>query len=107
MGIITLIVAQNQKNARAIVKKGAEDAGAVEGKMGALGSNETMIVSSGVGASVQHNSAMDDAISALSNLGYARIEAGMVVANVLRQNPDANTSELIRLSLKEIGKGSL
>jgi Holliday junction resolvasome RuvABC DNA-binding subunit len=40
-------------------------------------------------------------------LGYARIEAGMVVANVLRENPDLETAELIRLSLKEIGKGSL
>lgn len=88
-------------------KLGTRIVSELKGKMGALGSDEITIISSGVGASVQHNSAMDDAISALSNLGYARIEAGMVVANVLRQNPDANTSELIRLSLKEIGKGSL
>ena len=53
------------------------------------------------------NQAMEEAISALANLGYARIEAGMVVANILRQNPDLETAELIRLSLKEIGKGSL
>ena len=88
-------------------KLGTRIVSELKGKMGALGSDEITIISSGAGATVQHSSAMDDAISALSNLGYARIEAGMVVANVLRQNPDANTSELIRLSLKEIGKGSL
>ena len=80
----------------------------LKGKMGALGSNETMQVlgTAGTKAPVQ-NQAMEEAISALANLGYARIEAGMVVANILRQNPDLETAELIRLSLKEIGKGSL
>ena len=79
-----------------------------KGKMGTLGSNETMPVFgvSGTKAPVQ-NQAMEEAISALANLGYARIEAGMVVANILRQNPDLATAELIRLSLREIGKGSI
>ncbi len=80
----------------------------MKGKMGALGANEAMPVLGGTGGSApQQNPAMEDAISALANLGYARIEAGMVVANILRQNPQVGTSELIRLSLKEIGKGSL
>ena len=80
----------------------------LKGKMGSLGSNETMQVlgSTGTKAPAQ-NQTMEEAISALANLGYARIEAGMVVANVLRQNPDLETAELIRLSLKEIGKGNL
>jgi len=80
----------------------------LKGKMGSLGANETMQVlgSSGTKAPVQ-NQAMEEAISALANLGYARIEAGMVVANILRQNPDLETAELIRQSLREIGKGSL
>ena len=80
----------------------------LKGKMGSLGSNEPMQVLGGTGtkAPVQ-NQTMEEAISALANLGYARIEAGMVVANILRQNPDLKTAELIRLSLREIGKGSL
>ncbi|MBP5343732.1 MAG: Holliday junction branch migration protein RuvA [Alphaproteobacteria bacterium] len=79
----------------------------LKGKMGALGSNETMAVIGGTSPAATGNPAMEEAISALANLGYARIEAGMVVANVLRQNPDTETSELIRLSLKEIGKGKI
>ena len=87
-------------------KLGTRIVSELKGKMGSLGANETMLVSKN-NSTAMENSAMEDAISALANLGYARIEAGMVVANVLRQNPDANTSELIRLSLKEIGKGNL
>lgn len=49
---------------------------------------------------------LDAAISALVNLGYGRSEAGMVVAGVLRTNPDATLNDLIRLSLKEIGKNN-
>ena len=80
----------------------------LKGKMGSLGSNEAMQVLGAAGTKAPaQNQAMEEAISALSNLGYARIEAGMVVANILRQNPDLETAELIRLSLKEIGKGSL
>ena len=75
-------------------------------KMGSLGANEEMVVSSGAGAPT-HNTAMEEAISALANLGYARIEAGMVVGNILRQNPDVATPELSRLALREIGKGGL
>jgi len=87
-------------------KLGARIVGELKGKMGSLGANETMAVSKS-GSALASSNVMEDAISALANLGYARIEAGMVVANVLRQNPDADTSELIRLSLKEIGKGNL
>ena len=80
----------------------------LKGKMGSLGANETMQVFGPTGTKAPpQNQAMEEAISALANLGYARIEAGMVVANVLRQNPDLETSELIRLSLREIGKGNL
>ena len=79
----------------------------LKGKMGSLGANETMQVLGTTTKAPVQNQAMEEAISALANLGYARIEAGMVVANVLRQNPDLETAELIRLSLREIGKGSL
>ena len=78
----------------------------LKGKMGSLGANEEMVVTGGTVTSV-HNTAMDEAISALANLGYSRIEAGMVVGNILRQNPDVATPELIRLALREIGIGGL
>lgn len=47
---------------------------------------------------------MEDAISALVNLGYQRLEAYRNVNAVLSQNPDVETSELIRLTLKEFAK---
>lgn len=47
---------------------------------------------------------MDDAISALVNLGYQRIEAYRAVNNVLSDNPDATVSDLIKLALKEFIK---
>lgn len=74
-------------------------------KMGTLGSAETMNVI-GAAASVSSHGAMEDAISALVNLGYGKSEAGMAVATILRQAPEAKTAELIRLALKEIGKGT-
>ena len=43
----------------------------------------------------------EDAISALVNLGYQRLEAYKVVNKVLNENADADVSTLIRLSLKE------
>lgn len=47
---------------------------------------------------------MEDAISALVNLGYQRIEAYRVVNLVLSKNENADMSEIIRLSLKEFAK---
>ncbi len=43
----------------------------------------------------------EDAISALVNLGYQRLEAYKAVNRVLNDNPQADVSTLIRLSLKE------
>ena len=77
----------------------------LKGKMGSLGTNEEMAV---LGTTGSNNAPiMSEAVSALVNLGYSRTEAGMVVATVLRQNPEAGVGEVIRLSLKEIGKGSV
>ncbi len=47
---------------------------------------------------------MEDAISALVNLGYQRLEAYKSVNAVLSKKPDAETAELIRLALKEFAK---
>lgn len=46
----------------------------------------------------------EDAISALTNLGYQRLEAYKIVNKVLNDNPEADVSTLIRLSLKEFAK---
>lgn len=78
----------------------------LKGKTGSLGTNETMVVLQNTGANSATNGAMDEAISALVNLGYGKSEAGMTVASIMRQNPEIKTPELIRLSLKEIGKGA-
>ena len=46
-------------------------------------------------------SKMEDAISALVNLGYQRLEAYQAVNKVSASNPGADVSDLIRLALKE------
>lgn len=76
----------------------------LKGKLGSLGTNEEMQAINTSFAKQAGNQAMSDALSALVNLGYARAEAGMIVAHILKEQPDIGTSELIRLSLKEIGK---
>ncbi len=54
---------------------------------------------------MESNSAnSEDAISALVNLGYQRMEAYRAVNKVQSENPQADVSELIRLSLKEFAK---
>ena len=77
----------------------------LKGKLGNLGTNEDMVVLGSTNA--QNTPVMSEAISALVNLGYSRTEAGIVVATALRQNPEAPLGEIIRLSLKEIGKGNI
>lgn len=49
----------------------------------------------------EDSSKTDDAISALVNLGYQRIEAYRAVNLALKNNPNAGVPELIRLALKE------
>ncbi len=49
---------------------------------------------------------LSEAISALTNLGYGRSEAGMVVGTLYQNNSDIQTADLIRMSLKEIGKNN-
>ena len=47
---------------------------------------------------------MDDAISALVNLGYQRTEAYRAVNAALKDAPDANVPTLIKLALKEFAQ---
>ncbi len=51
------------------------------------------------------NTAIQDAVSALVNLGYRQTEAYMVVAGVARSfDGEASVSDLIRLGLKELSQ---
>ncbi|PCI34331.1 MAG: Holliday junction branch migration protein RuvA [Alphaproteobacteria bacterium] len=51
------------------------------------------------------NGAVQDAVSALVNLGYRQTEAYMAVAGVARNfDGEAGVSDLIRLGLKELGQ---
>lgn len=49
---------------------------------------------------------MDDAVSALTNLGYTRTDAFAVVAGILQRTPDETPKldDLIRLGLKELAR---
>ncbi len=53
-------------------------------------------------ARVADPSAMEDAVSALVNLGYAKIDAYRAVNVALKVNENANVATLIKLSLKEL-----
>lgn len=50
---------------------------------------------------------VEDAISALTNLGYQRIDAYRVVNIAAGKNPDADVSTLIKLALKEFASKEL
>ena len=50
---------------------------------------------------------VEDAISALTNLGYQRIDAYRMVNIVAGKNPDADVSTLIKLALKEFASKEL
>lgn len=52
----------------------------------------------------QNSSVMEDAVSALVNLGYQRLEAYRAVNKILAEKEESDVSVLIRLSLKEFAK---
>ncbi|MFN7037976.1 MAG: Holliday junction branch migration protein RuvA [Alphaproteobacteria bacterium] len=53
---------------------------------------------------LQEESIVPDAVSALTNLGYSKIEAYNAANKLISANPSLNVGELIRLSLKELSK---
>ena len=65
---------------------------------------ETENYEDGLTARAEDPGAMEDALSALVNLGYQRLEAYRIVNKVLIEHPEADVSELIRLSLKEFAR---
>ena len=65
---------------------------------------ESVAISDNLIARDENPSKMEDAISALVNLGYQRLDAYRAVNVVLKDNEKAEVPELIRLSLKEFAK---
>ena len=51
-----------------------------------------------------NNAAREEAVSALTNLGYAETDARRAAAAASRASPDADIATLIRLALKELSK---
>ena len=79
---------------------GADDEAVVEGALSAGGAKGSAKVSVAASTAASRVSAQSDALSALSNLGYAPGEAAGAVAEAAGAAPEAETSVLIRAALK-------
>ena len=79
---------------------GADDEAVVEGVLSAGGAKGSAKVSVAASTAASRVSAQSDALSALSNLGYAPGEAAGAVAEAAGAAPEAETSVLIRAALK-------
>jgi Holliday junction DNA helicase RuvA len=62
---------------------------------------ETVAYEDAIAGRIDNPMKLDDAISALVNLGYQRLEAYQAVNKANATNPDADVAGLIRLALKE------
>lgn len=70
-----------------------------------LGAEVSEFGSGGDGSTVPSGTAALDAVSALTNLGYAQAQASAAVASAAKKAGDgAETKELIRLGLKELAQ---
>jgi len=79
---------------------GADDEALVEGALSAGVAKGSAKVSAAASTAASRVSAQSDALSALSNLGYAPGEAAGAVAEAAGAAPEAETSVLIRAALK-------
>ncbi len=64
--------------------------------------NSGNVTSITTGATPPQNKSAADAISALTNLGYGRSDAYMVVTRLVREDNSAKVEDLIKLGLKEL-----
>lgn len=62
---------------------------------------ETVAYEDAIAGRIENPMKLDDAISALVNLGYQRLEAYQAVNKANVADPDADVAKLIRLALKE------
>jgi Holliday junction DNA helicase RuvA len=70
--------------------------------VGSAGGNVSSAVKDTGGGAVPE--LFGDAVSALANLGYGRVEAHSAVMKVQTKSPNGNLSDLIAAALREIGK---
>lgn len=77
---------------------------AKEVNMGLDPNQETESYEDSLVGRVDNPSSMEDAISALVNLGYQRLEAYKAVNQAAINNPNTDVSGLIKLALKEFAK---
>lgn len=82
----------------------SKDINAAIGNAGLRAEQETETYEDKLAARDDDPTKMEDAISALVNLGYQRLEAYKAVNQVLIKSPDADMGELIKLALREFAK---
>lgn len=75
-------------------------------RLGSVGGADTALPAPAVSLSVPTSNAMDDALSALVNLGYARTEAYAVLARLVAETPGAGTAVLLRAALKAFAQAA-
>lgn len=90
------------KAAARIITDLRDKVGAFAGLAG--GGSQGAPMAGGSGSTVE-GVAAQDAVSALTNLGYNQPEAARAVAAVLQDEPQADVSALIRLALKKLSGG--
>ena len=78
----------------------------LKGKAGLLTADMMEINPVGVSNGSSDSRILQDSISALVNLGYSRTEVGIKASETLKANPEATLSDVIRLTLKEMGKAN-
>ncbi len=73
-------------------------------KLSALSSPELEEQFRLAGGAVSKNSITDDIVSALVNLGFQRAAAEKAVNATIQENPDANFSQLTKLSMRKLAR---
>ncbi len=68
--------------------------------------SETSGVMASAASAVAEGNAMAEAVSALTNLGYERLETFRILRSIIDQSPDINSGALIAAGLKEFGKNN-
>ncbi len=84
-------------------KLAARIATELKGKTAVFAAESALPATAGT-AGAAFSPAVSEAVSALVNLGYSRAQAGMAVSKISAENPDAGLSDLIRLSLRDMGR---
>lgn len=105
--LISAIIEKNKevfKHISGVGPKLAERIFTELGKKAGLSANLYPNLASKGTISIENNSNINDALTALTSLGYNRNEAYNVCRNICENNPEVTINELIKLALKELSK---